>query len=301
MQQQQPEMVDLHQFDEEEEEETQAIYTAIHNLERLILKNDASRKSGSGSGGKKKKSGEADIGGDEDLFFKRNRLPSNSNVAKQLDRLSPEDDVPTKLAAAAAAATSISPPPVPVRNTSSSNASTKLHRSLTPESIGSTTTDPHSLVNELQRVQEMLGSVLERKSIRKSVNVGGPLTPQRYSSAAAGAHTPIALRTPIATNANRDFATPDRGGEAARLSTQNSNLTTTIKALQTEKKLRYADLHFLERELCEKDNILNDVAGVLGEVEKQQEELEEENARLREEVGRLREEIGRMREESGGG
>jgi len=208
-------------IDEEEEEETQAITTAIHNLERLILKNEA---------GKKKKKDDS-----EELFFTR----------------------ATRATSTTSASSSSNNPPL---------GNHHLIRSPTPEST-STTNENYSLVNELQRVQEMLGAVLEKKTIRKSV-LGGPVTPIRHSSVGASIPAP----TP--------FATPTRGDE--------QKLMTKIKSLETEKKLRYADLHFLERELCEKDKILNDVAGVLAEVERQQEELEEENYRLRQEVGSLR-------------
>ena len=83
----------------------------------------------------------------------------------------------------------------------------------------------------------------------------------------------------------------------SRLTATNNELVATIKNLETEKKLKRADLNFLEQQITEKDMVLNDVSLVLDAVEKHQGELEKENEMIRGENETLSFELDELRME----
>jgi len=273
----------------EDEEEIQAIETAIHNLERLVLKSE-----GGGGGIKKLVDSKVDDGGNDNLFFRRKSDQANivsrhpkPNKLPPSSRLSPEAEihVPTETK--------------PIEVQIQSPPQSRPPRSATPESSAGGVGESNaafSLVNELQRVQEMLGEVLEKKNNRRSTistpmaeRSGGMVTPQRLPP-----HSELIGHTQN-QNQNQNQDTWDMN--ESRLTATNNELVATIKNLETEKKLKRADLNFLEQQITEKDMVLNDVSLVLDAVEKHQGELEKENEMIRGENETLSFELDELRME----
>jgi len=125
-----------------------------------------------------------------------------------------------------------------------------------------------NLIDELHRIQELLGSILRRKemnstSSKQSVRTATrTITSEKYSS-----HT----------NSNRDE-------EVSRLRSQLEEQTLTGS-------MRKADLSFLEFQLQQKDALLTDISGILESVEARQRQLEKENVRLKKELVQAKDEL----------
>jgi centromeric protein E len=120
---------------------------------------------------------------------------------------------------------------------------------------------PHdSKVNlnvELNRIRKLLGSVLEKKRHHRLPS------PRRINSMA-----------------DDDYDYDDDEVEVLRAQLQQHEVTTS---------LRKADSSFLQSQLEEKDQLLQEISSVLEAVEQRQLQLEAENAAMREEVHNLRE------------
>lgn len=123
-----------------------------------------------------------------------------------------------------------------------------------------------SLVNELQRVQGLLGAVLEKKNNRR-ISI---------------------LPTPTK---------PSRPHKFENQTEEIDSLKATVKKLETERRLRKADAQFLEQSLADKDKMLSEVATVLDAVEKHQAELEKENNELADALNRSQQILSATRNE----
>ncbi|GMH96946.1 hypothetical protein TrST_g6266 [Triparma strigata] len=290
----------------EDEEETQHIQAAIRNLERLILKSADERKRGGSPRRSSEHSpknsffGDGNAPGKNNLFFKRNR---SSSLTVDVERSSgltsigdkggemqstPKDvdmETPTTSNRPQAAdrkrATSIDDEMAAVGSIYVAGGDvdrirTSSVRSGTPESSASNM-DSVSLVNELQRVQGLLGAVLEKKNNRKT------------------APSKIQQPTNFTANLNLDLnSLPPTPGGGSDIPTNFSSkdeeiaaLKSSNKKLEMEKRLRKADAQFLEQSLNDKDQMLCEVANVLDAVEKHQESLEKENTELAEALSRM--------------
>ncbi len=121
----------------------------------------------------------------------------------------------------------------------------------------STIVEGKKLVTELHRIRGLLGNVLERKG---NAGGGGIKSPNG---------TPIKFSSPSTNN--------DQEVERLRAQLHEQAVTTS---------LRKADSTFLQSQLNEKDQLLNDVSQILEAVEKRQVELEAENERLKQEYSK---------------
>ncbi|GMH91531.1 hypothetical protein TL16_g12084 [Triparma laevis f. inornata] len=294
----------------EDEEETQHIQAAIRNLERLILKSADERKRERGSPRRSsqpehspKNSFFGDNGaGKNNLFFKRNRSSSltvdvernaglnngssnNNNdddddTAKNVEMETPTtSNKPSQAADDKRRAFSIDDEMAAGGSMFAGGDVERIRtssiRSGTPESSTSNM-DSVSLVNELQRVQGLLGAVLEKKNNRKT------------------AESKIQQPTNFTANLNIDLSnmppTPGGGSDIpTSFSSKDEEITAlkqSNKKLEMEKRLRKADAQFLEQSLNDKDQMLCEVANVLDAVEKHQESLEKENTELAEALSR---------------
>jgi hypothetical protein len=276
--------------DEDEREETQALEVAIHNLERLILRN-ADKKAGGGSGVKRHGStgaikgksffenGADGASGPQGLFFKRNSV--GGGATKAAAAVAPQEE--KKEAAPSTAASNLQ------RDLELEGAALDITaiadermralsvRSSTPESVSSSHVEAASLVNELQRVQGLLGAVLDKRNTRRQ---GTGLTP---SAGGGGQRVGPYNGTP---SYSQGGSSPVRFGGGGFSSGDIEELRAEITRLDLENKVNKADAHFLEQQLNDKDSMLKEVAGVLDAVEKHQEDLEKENNELAEALTR---------------
>lgn len=126
-------------------------------------------------------------------------------------------------------------------------------------------------------------------------------TPDRSARPAKG------LSTPTATSPRDDKTDKDMETELARIrgilgsvlkkrkddwssEEEIKRLRAQLEEQEGTVSLRKADASFLQRQLEEKDNLLQEVSKLLEAVEVRQSELERENQRLREEIAALKEE-----------
>jgi centromeric protein E len=126
-------------------------------------------------------------------------------------------------------------------------------------------------------------------------------TPDRSARSAKG------LSTPTATSPRDDKTDKDMETELARIrgilgsvlkkrkddwssEEEIKRLRAQLEEQEGTVSLRKADASFLQRQLEEKDNLLQEVSKLLEAVEVRQSELERENQRLREEIAVLKEE-----------
>jgi hypothetical protein len=291
------------QQEEEDEEETQAIVSAIHNLERLILKNaemDKVRRSASKAQKRPSRGGGSFFdpaptspppgshqhqSNGQKMFFKRNsglsmgsfggsrKSSVDSDVREEEGEeekkggTTAEEDAPPVLAA----------------------ADERSVRSATPESVASSHVESASLVNELQRVQGLLGAVLDKRSKKSGGTPGGPgFSPvkigpftglQSYQAPQVGSPPAGSPRVSPSKSKAKGKASPAGAGEIEALKAE-------VDQLKLENKVHKADAHFLEQQLNDKDNMLREVANVLDAVERHQEDLERENGELAEALTR---------------
>ena len=119
------------------------------------------------------------------------------------------------------------------------------------------------LTSELNRIRGLLGSVLQKRM--------DPSTPAGSLAAKTLDFSP----TPTTPNVSEN----EEKVESLRKQLEQQELATS---------LRKADSSFLQRQLQEKDELLEEVSKVLEAVEKRQTELEAENFSLKEEVAALR-------------
>ena len=110
------------------------------------------------------------------------------------------------------------------------------------------------MYNELHRIQGLLGSVLKKRSVGKTT-----------SSAGGG----------ITINGVKNTA------EVTKLRAQ-------LEQQEVASSLRKADAHFLQKQLEEKDDLLQEISKILEQVEQRQVQLEAENAALKKEVAALK-------------
>ncbi|KAL3930986.1 MAG: hypothetical protein SGBAC_011519 [Bacillariaceae sp.] len=130
--------------------------------------------------------------------------------------------------------------------------------------LSTPTKDDEELNMELGRIRELLGTVLKKKGIDEE-------DPDVQKSL--------------------DFASPLRSPEMVR---EVENLRHQLEEQEAATNLRKADSSFLQSQLREKDQLLEEVSKVLEQVELRQAELERENAALRAEVFALKAKLSRQ-------
>jgi centromeric protein E len=134
---------------------------------------------------------------------------------------------------------------------------------VTPAKEVGRSSDEDDLTTELNRIRGLLGSVLQKRMVPSTPGGG------TFAKTLDYAQTPTTPRTPE----------NDEEVESLRKQLEQQELATS---------LRKADSSFLQRQLQEKDELLEEVSKVLEAVEKRQNELEAENFSLKEEVAALR-------------
>ena len=139
-----------------------------------------------------------------------------------------------------------------------SSSNFKDDQSLGSGSLGdeSTVLEGKKLVNELHRIQTLLGKVLEKK--------GSAVTPSKSS-------------------ASYESLTPRRSQGSEE---EVERLRAQLHEQAVHTSLRKADSTFLQSQLEQKDVLLKDISQILEAVEKRQVELEAENERLKREFTR---------------
>ena len=131
--------------------------------------------------------------------------------------------------------------------------------------------DEDDLQQELHRIRGLLGSVLQRRSAA---------APSPAISVDA-----ISLTSPESSGGNLLFRTPPRPTvQAAEDANEVQTLKKQLEQQELATNLKKADATFLQNQLREKDNLLEEIAKVLEAVEKRQNELERENYALKEEL-----------------
>lgn len=230
-----------------DDDDIQVLSQAVSNLERLILKTTTTEEKR-----RRKKRREAlakmreeqgfpkTINGDNSLKSGDGDTLLNSIVNKDdddtlLDSLSLDDNSLTKLNGEAEKV----------------SHSIKDDHSIGGNSVGdeSTILEGKNLINELHRIQGLLGGVLAKRGSTGSLNVKKNST------------------SPITVNSQNDV-------EVERLRAQLHEQTVSSS-------LRMADQTFLQAQLHEKDLLLKDISQILEAVEKRQVDLETENERLK--------------------
>jgi len=220
-----------------EEEETQMVVTAIHNLERLILRDKAKEEKG---GAQRKGFFEPQKVG---AFFRRGSNQSVGSRKNGENRAIEEEEEEKKEA------------PLPLQLVSTV-------RSGTPESVASSHVG-ESLVLDLQKVQGLLGAVLDKRNERKSN------TPSRIG--------------PFTGTPSYQVGSPERkNGKEVEKEAEVEEVGAKIRRLELDSKVHKADSCFLEQQLKDKDDMLKEVSNVLDAIEKHQEDLERENGELAE-------------------
>eukprot|EP00804_Cyclotella_cryptica_P012215 CCRYP_018226-RA/>CCRYP_018226-RA protein AED:0.27 eAED:0.27 QI:82/1/1/1/1/1/3/477/800 len=200
--------------DEEDQDDTHVLVSAIRNLESLILK------AGAKSSKKtiiEKDSFSVDGMEAEDTFPSRRSLDADLKRAENADSGS-SDSVDITDGA-------------------------KNYSNASPEED-----DQGDLLEELHRIQGMLGKVMKKRKDK-----------------------------PSSSTANGKKPTPDRDEEVEklRIQLQEQEITSTM---------RKADSSFLQSQLYEKENLLKEVSVFLVALEKRQRALEQENAQLKEDL-----------------
>ncbi|KAL7526993.1 hypothetical protein ACHAXR_001749, partial [Thalassiosira sp. AJA248-18] len=228
--------------DEEDQEDTHVLVSAIANLESLILKAGATttkRKVNTMEGGGITGDALGEGGGGEET-----QLPSRALDAALMKAESSEmtNDASEILS---------SPAMSTMHKSSLTTPTTSQHHG----ESGDDEPDDHNLLEELHRIQGMLGSVMKKK--RKGGG-GGKLTPNNINAAA-------------------EYRTPERDAEVERLRIQ-------LQEQEVATTMRKADSSFLQSQLNEKEGILKEVSVLLKALEKRQMELERENKQLREDL-----------------
>jgi hypothetical protein len=134
------------------------------------------------------------------------------------------------------------------------------------------------LDGELRRIRGLLGSVLQRRGASPT-KVGQAL--EANSTAVSPEKSPPRFGI-VSSNL---FGTPQRNGNGtASVLVETDEVQTLKKQLiqqEATTNLSKADATFLQNQLREKDDLLEEIAKVLEAVEKRQTELEKENAALR--------------------
>ncbi|CAJ1930873.1 unnamed protein product [Cylindrotheca closterium] len=131
------------------------------------------------------------------------------------------------------------------------------------EMLSTPTKDEEALSIELGRIRGLLGTVLKKKGISED-------DPYIQKSL--------------------DFASPVRSPEMVR---EVEHLRHQLEEQEANTNLRKADSSFLQSQLREKDQLLEEVSKVLEQVELRQAELERENAALRAEAFALKAKLSR--------
>lgn len=230
-----------------DDDDIQVLSQAVSNLERLILKTTTAEEKR-----RRKKRREAmakmqeeqglpkAINGDSSLKSSDGDTLLNGMLNKDdddtlLDSLSLDENSQTKL----------------YRELEKSAALMKDDHSLGGNSVGdeSTVAEGKNLINELHRIQGLLGGVLAKKGSTGSLDV------KKVTS------------SPLKINGQSD-------AEVEKLRAQ-------LHEQAVSSSLRMADQTFLQAQLHEKDLLLKDISQILEAVEKRQVELETENQRLK--------------------
>ena len=158
------------------------------------------------------------------------------------------------------------------------------------------------LVQELHRIQGLLGVVLQRRGAGGAVLppplaaaiVAGETSPPRGAVATSSPTPPPKVREGAAALGSgalgngyppgpAAYGTPGRDEEVEKLRTQLNEQEITTS-------LRKADSSFLQSQLHEKDSLLREVSKILEAVERRQMELESENSRVKERLAAALEE-----------
>ena len=274
--------VDMQDAETVEEDEIQVLVQAIHNLEDLIIKTSSNQQNQSRDSSPDRQvifdgmesviSSHNNFGfetplkvtslnpGDDDLLissfignedesFDSTMVITQAN-AKKSSHLIPGDKQDQRGAS---------------DSRSSLRPSIQKMNSHDDESLSSRDEDNstiHSnLIDELHRIQELLGTILRRKEMNSSSSkqsvrsAARPLSPERYSKNSSSY----------------------RDEEVSRLRLQLEEQTLAGS-------MRKADLSFLEFQLQQKDALLTDISGILESVEARQRQLEKENVRLKKEL-----------------
>jgi len=153
----------------------------------------------------------------------------------------------------------------------------------TPSNLPSNGDD--ELTTELRRVRGLLGSVLQKRGVSTPAVIPATSSSSPGSSPNRKVERQLdfELSTTKATSPN---STPPRNGD-----TQQQEVKTLRKQLKKQQlatSLRKADSSFLQKQLQEKDALLEEVSKILEAVEQRQSELEAENAVLRAELADLK-------------
>jgi chromosome segregation ATPase len=116
------------------------------------------------------------------------------------------------------------------------------------------------MYNELHRIQGLLGSVLKKRG--KGQKGGSPIHASN--------------KTAETLNGN------------IKNTAEVTKLRAQLEEQEVASSLRKADAHFLQKQLEEKDDLLQEVSKILEQVEQRQVELEAENAALKKELAKLK-------------
>eukprot|EP00571_Detonula_confervacea_P003675 CAMPEP_0172317754 /NCGR_PEP_ID=MMETSP1058-20130122/32642_1 /TAXON_ID=83371 /ORGANISM="Detonula confervacea, Strain CCMP 353" /LENGTH=924 /DNA_ID=CAMNT_0013032383 /DNA_START=62 /DNA_END=2836 /DNA_ORIENTATION=+ len=228
--------------DEEDQDDAHVLVSAIANLESLILKAGAksTRKAIQNDS-----SNNSIATGDEGTIDESSLLPSralDAALMKAESSQSPSDALIS------------SPGAMSTTTPNKSSLTTPTTRQDGHHAAEDDEDNDHHLLEELHRIQGMLGTVMKKK--RKGV--GGTKS------------------TPSGSNA-AEQRTPERDAEVERLRLQLQEQAVTST-------MRKADSSFLQSQLNEKQGILKEVSVLLEALEKRQLQLESENKQLREDL-----------------
>lgn len=250
----------------DEEDEISELVKSIQNMERLILKGrpHPSRNNSGADSTVATTTDASTTGGDCYDEYACDNAPDE--VDDDDDLLTSLDDEPRSSHSHSShgmVTTSTSPPPPPPRRirvpgAPPSPAVSRFVGATTIAAPDDASSRDHDLHAELSRVQGLLGSVLKKRSI-----VGG----------SGNGATATAVSTPTSPGADEEVR----------------NLRAQLEMQEVASSLRKADASFLQQQLEEKDDLLQEVSKILEAVEGRQIRLEEENAALRREVAHLRE------------
>ena len=226
-----------------DEDDVQVLSQAVNNLERLILKTTTAEE-------KKRKKKRREILG---RIQAEQGIPSsiNGDISTKSSggntllngMLNKEDDENTLLH-------SLSLDDYSQKMDSKATSTMKDDQSLGSLGDESTVVEGKKLVNELHRIQGLLGTVLAKKGSTVS---------------------PSSSKTPRTS-------TPSKKAESE---VEVERLRAQLHQQAVHSSLRMADSTFLQAQLQEKNDLLKDISDILEAVEKRQVELESENDRLK--------------------